>query len=136
MPVLFSMGEGAVHPYAQVRWNGDPVEPGLQAVGGLLGFKDGGRADLVGHHRLELLSSFKIDNGKCYSVVRVPDGYEGTIKVQATPGSRFEVLTPAAVAVVEGTRFRVVTGEGAVSGRCCPVVRAGGVVSCGRPRTC
>ena len=52
------------------------------------------------------LQSFKIGNSKCYSLFKT-DAAPKDITLSVTPGSKLEVITPAAIAGVEGTKFTV-----------------------------
>jgi len=71
-----------------VHWNGQLVPPGTSVGSGVMSFGDG-------------------------STVTVPEGMvvrlTGTLDLEVTPGSRFEVVTPSAIAGVQGTRFKVTT---------------------------
>ncbi len=57
-----------------------------------------------------IIQSFFIGNGKCYTLLRVDAG--NVLNCSVTPGSKFEVITPAAIAGVGGTRFTVDTTDG------------------------
>ncbi len=54
-----------------------------------------------------LVQSVRLADGTLYSIIRVED--EGTLDVQVTAGSKFEVITPSAIIGVRGTRFTVET---------------------------
>jgi prepilin-type N-terminal cleavage/methylation domain-containing protein len=107
--VLFTLGEAGVKLQEPTEWNGYPILPGTAAVGGVLRFADGSTSVLAGTHRVEFLTSFDIGAGHSYSVLKVEDGVLGELDSTVTPGSKFEVVTPAAVAGVEGTSFEVLT---------------------------
>jgi prepilin-type N-terminal cleavage/methylation domain-containing protein len=107
--VLHTLGEASVKAQEPTRWNSQPILPGVTAVGGVLRFADGSTSALLGAHRVVFLTSFDIGNGRSYSVLKVEDGVEGTVDNSVTPGSKFEVVTPAAVAGVKGTEFDVTT---------------------------
>lgn len=56
-----------------------------------------------------LVQSVRLSDGTLYSIVKVQDS--GTIDVQVTTGSKFEVVTPSAIVGVRGTDFTVVTSD-------------------------
>ncbi len=56
-----------------------------------------------------LVQSVRLADGTLYSIVRVQDN--GTIDVQVTSGSKFEVVTPSAIVGVRGTDFTVTTSS-------------------------
>jgi hypothetical protein len=56
-----------------------------------------------------LVQSVQLADGTLYSIVRVQDN--GTIDVQVTSGSKFEVVTPSAIVGVRGTQFTVQTRD-------------------------
>ena len=117
------------------------VEAGDEVQNGLLEFADGSSATLNG--QAMVIGSFRMDNGRLYTILRVFRSYgNSTITVTVPPGtspkSKFEVVTPAAIAGVVGTifrveyrrhsrddetRFRVVSGSINVSGPYCQPVR-------------
>ena len=63
-----------------------------------------------GNHGATLVQSVRLADGTLYSIVRVED--DGTIDVNVTPGSKFEIVTPSAIVGVRGTAFDVVTSNG------------------------
>jgi prepilin-type N-terminal cleavage/methylation domain-containing protein len=56
-----------------------------------------------------LVQSVRLSDGTLYSIVKVQDS--GTIDVQVTTGSKFEVVTPSAIVGVRGTEFTVATSD-------------------------
>ncbi len=54
-----------------------------------------------------LVQSVRLSDGTLYSIVKVQDN--GTIEVNVTSGSKFEVVTPSAIVGVRGTEFTVKT---------------------------
>lgn len=52
------------------------------------------------------IQSFDIGNGKCYSLFKT-DAAAKDVTLSVTPGSKLEVITPAAIAGVEGTKFTI-----------------------------
>jgi hypothetical protein len=95
---------------------GTPVDPGRlsdvvrpgQAVGaGRMSFEDGSTLTVSGEGRVVLVQSFRKANGVLYTIVRILDADDAEVEVEVAPGSQFEVITPAAIAGVRGTRFTV-----------------------------
>lgn len=107
--VNYEPGKGT-HTFRQgrVEYDGEEVPVGTVVSGGTLSFSDGSTASISGTVRV--LASFRTDGGKLYTILRIFER-NGKTKVtsQVTPGSRFEVVTPAAIAGVAGTRFDVET---------------------------
>ncbi len=92
----------------RVTWNDVPINVGDEVSGGELGFEDGTRIVLTGSSSGLVVASFRMDDGRLYSIVRVLKGHgSATINVTVEPGSKFEVITPAAIAGVQGTKFRL-----------------------------
>jgi len=87
-----------------------PVEPGDVITGGELTFADGSRVTVAPGGQVGLLMSFN-DDGVCHSVIFVPKESFTSLHCEVTPGSRFEVVTPASIAGVEGTKFDVITSR-------------------------
>ncbi len=56
----------------------------------------------------EIVESFRLDSGQTYTLIKVPanDAF-GRLIFDVIPGSKFEVITPAAIAGVRGTVFMV-----------------------------
>jgi hypothetical protein len=74
-----------------------------------LTFQDGSTATIPSGMVVRLIQSFRMHDGRYYSLIGIGINETGTVDVQVTPGSRFEVVTPAVIAGVQGTRFRVTT---------------------------
>ena len=100
----------------RTRWRKTPtgaasgaklVKPGDAVSAGTLSFEDGSTLSVSGNGKVVLLQSFRKSNGVLYTIVRIVAGTEAEVDVQVTPGSQFEVITPAAIAGVRGTRFTV-----------------------------
>jgi prepilin-type N-terminal cleavage/methylation domain-containing protein len=104
---LFSSSSAQLLETRTVRWNGQQVEPGTSVGSGVLTFEDGSTAAIPSGMIVRVIQSFRLQNGRLYSVISVPINETGTLDLQVTPGSRFEVVTPAAIAGVQGTRFRM-----------------------------
>jgi hypothetical protein len=56
-----------------------------------------------------LVQSVRLADGTLYSIVKVQNN--GTIYVDVTPGSKFEIVTPSAIVGVRGTKFTVTTSN-------------------------
>ncbi|HOK56625.1 MAG TPA: DUF1559 domain-containing protein [bacterium] len=95
-----------------VKWSGIDVEFGKTYIGGNLKFEDGTEVNEISGE-IGVLGSFTNPENKIYSIIYVPEGDvpEGektSYKVEHKGDSRFEVITPAVIAGVEGTKFNVV----------------------------
>lgn len=91
------------------------IRPGQAVSQGKLNFEDGSSLTMSGNGRVILLQSFRKTNGVLYTIVKIVTGSEAEVDVQVNPGSEFEIITPAAIAGVRGTRFTVTvaaTGAG------------------------
>ena len=112
---LFSSSSTQSLAARPVQWNGKTIRPGAKVGSGVLSFSDGSSVTVPAGMVVRLIQSFKMHDGRLYSLVGVDINETGTLDVEVTPGSRFEVVTPAAIAGVQGTRFQVtVTVEGAL----------------------
>jgi prepilin-type N-terminal cleavage/methylation domain-containing protein len=96
---------------AAVTAGGQGVAPGDTLTSGTMAFGDGSTAQIGDGLTVSLVQSFRQKDGVLYSLVRIEQGSCGDLRCTVTPGSRFEVLTPAGVAAVEGTEFVVRVGE-------------------------
>ena len=104
---LFSSASAQMLEVEPVLWNGQEVPPGASVGSGVLRFGDGSRVTIPPGLVVRLIQSFRQHDGRFYSLIGLDINETGTLDVQVTPGSRFEVVTPAAIAGVQGTRFRV-----------------------------
>ncbi len=115
---LFSMGSTEVTSIGAVLANGQTIPPDgtktqrtITAVNDVMEFADGSTVEITnasgGDYGCFLLQSVRLADGTLYSIVRVQD--DGTIDVNVTPGSKFEIVTPSAIVGVRGTVFDVVT---------------------------
>ncbi|MFW6161225.1 MAG: prepilin-type N-terminal cleavage/methylation domain-containing protein [Planctomycetota bacterium] len=112
---LFSSASAQMLEMRPVFWNGQPVPPGASVGSGVLAFGDGSRVTIPDGIVVRLIHSFRMLDGRFYSLVALDINETGTLDIEVTPGSRFEVVTPSAIAGVQGTRFQVVaTVEGAL----------------------
>ncbi len=74
-----------------------------------------------------LIQSVRLSDGTLYSIVKVQDN--GTINIEVTTGSKFEVVTPSAIVGVRGTKFTVATSSnGSEAGYQTVVTQSEGVV--------
>jgi len=90
--------------------DGTSAERTISNVNDEMTFSDGSRVkitDAQAGYGTYLVQSVRLADGTLYSIIRVED--EGTIDVQVTSGSKFEVVTPSAIIGVRGTRFTVET---------------------------
>jgi prepilin-type N-terminal cleavage/methylation domain-containing protein len=106
---LFSSASAQMLEAAPVMWNGQEVPPGTSVGSGMLRFGDGSTVLIPHGMVVRLIQSFRLHDGRHYSLVGLDINETGSVHVTVTPGSRFEVVTPAAIAGVQGTRFRVNT---------------------------
>ncbi len=90
----------------KVKWSGASAEFGEVYSGGELAFADGTRVQ-INSGKVGLLSSFVDNENKIYGIVYTLDGAESTLTVTHEGDSKFEVITPAVIAGVEGTQFSV-----------------------------
>lgn len=94
----------------RVTWNGVPINVGDEVTGGVLEFEDGSSVTLEGDSEALVAASFRMQDGRLYSIVRVLKKHGQTqIDYEVNRGSKFEVITPAAIAGVQGTHFEVKT---------------------------
>ena len=92
----------------EAKWNGEPVDFGQEYKGGDLEFVDGTKVSVDSSTTVGVLTSFSNSEGKIYSVIYVPEGEKDTsLEVTHNGDSEFEVVTPAVIAGVEGTKFNV-----------------------------
>lgn len=89
-----------------VKWNGEDIGAGDTVTGGVMEFADGSTVTIQDEMTVGMLVSIS-NSGRAYSIVWVPEGSEGRIDCDITPGSAFEVVTPSAIAGVQGTKFSI-----------------------------
>ncbi len=114
---LFSIGSTEISNIDTVLANGQEIPPDgtttertISNINDEMVFADGSRAKITNTqagYGVFLVQSVRLFDGTLYSVIRVED--EGTVDVQVTPGSKFEVVTPSVIIGVRGTHFDVVT---------------------------
>jgi prepilin-type N-terminal cleavage/methylation domain-containing protein len=118
---LFSMGSTEITTIGTVLANGQEipadgtkVQRTITAVNDTMTFADGSTVRIAnasgGNYGCFLLQSVRLADGTLYSIVRVQD--DGTIDVNVSSGSKFEIVTPSAIVGVRGTVFDVVTSNG------------------------
>ncbi|MCM8785481.1 MAG: DUF1559 domain-containing protein [Candidatus Omnitrophica bacterium] len=89
-----------------VNWSGLNTEFGKTYSGGILNFEDGTKVEIYSG-KVGVLGSFTDTEDKIYSIIYVPEGENTTFEVDHKTNSRFEIITPAVIAGVEGTKFKV-----------------------------
>ncbi|MDR4505555.1 MAG: FecR family protein [Candidatus Scalindua sp.] len=114
---LFGAGATNITNIDTVLVNGQEIPPDGTSAERTIGsindemvFSDGSRVtitDSQSGYGTYLVQSVRLADGTLYSIIRVED--EGTIDIQVTAGSKFEVVTPSAIIGVRGTRFTVGT---------------------------
>ena len=118
---MLGMRGGVRGAPATVLINGKTVSPEAAATertiaSGTIAFEDGSSAEVTNGatgYELAAVASFRQEDGRLYTVVRVNGSGETSFKV--TPGSKFEVVTPVAIIGVRGTQFRVGSEPGYAS---------------------
>ena len=111
---VFKKGAASTHPVGDVYHaiGGNESErkfPGDEVGCGTTYFPDGSSMTITTPGlEAEIIESFRLDSGQTYTLLRVPsnDAF-GKLILDVTPGSKFEVITPAAIAGVRGTVFMV-----------------------------
>jgi prepilin-type N-terminal cleavage/methylation domain-containing protein len=94
----------------EIPQDGTSAERVISNVNDEMVFTDGSRVKITSSqagYGTYLVQSVRLADGTLYSIIRVED--EGTLDVQVTAGSKFEVVTPSAIIGVRGTRFTVQT---------------------------
>ncbi|MCX7917704.1 MAG: FecR domain-containing protein [bacterium] len=89
-----------------VKWSGINAEFGRTYSGGKLIFEDGTIVTVI-RGEVGILGSFMETDGKIYSLIYIPEGVNAACEVKHQGNSKFEVITPAVIAGVEGTKFNV-----------------------------
>ncbi len=93
----------------QNEYDGLPIdiEYGHLCTGGVMTFADGTEIKITG--TAAPLASFISNQDRIYSVVYVPDKANTTLEITHHGDSIFEIVTPAIIAGVKGTKFTVKT---------------------------
>jgi len=112
--------------------DGTPIRAGVEFDYGTFHFADGSEASISngasanaspaknnGHAPtpsaapdrpvLSALISYRRSDGAYHTVLKMKEGKHGTAAFTVVPGNRFEVVTPAGVIAVRGTRFSITT---------------------------
>ena len=93
--------------------DGTTAQRKISSVNDTMTFDDGSVVTVTnasgGSYGCFLVQSIRLSDGTLYSIVKVQDN--GTIDVQVTTGSKFEVVTPSAIVGVRGTQFTVATSS-------------------------
>ncbi len=121
----FASGSTEITNIGTVLANGQEVPPDgdtdqrkISNVNDTLTFDDGSTVKVTdapgSNYGCFLVQSVRLSDGTLYSIVRTQDN--GTIDVQVTSGSKFEVVTPSAIVGVRGTEFTVVTSSSSAVG--------------------
>ncbi|MCP4260861.1 MAG: prepilin-type N-terminal cleavage/methylation domain-containing protein, partial [Planctomycetes bacterium] len=114
---LFSIGSTEIILVDTVLANGQKILPDgttvertISNINDEMTFADGSTVkitDSQAGYGVFLIQSVRFSDGTLYSVIGVHD--EGTVDVNVTPGSKFEIVTPSAIVGVRGTQFTVET---------------------------
>jgi hypothetical protein len=110
---VFKKGAASTHPLGQMYHSAgsqsEPVGAGEIVSSGTTWFPDGSSMTITTPGlEAEVVESFRLDSGQTYTLLKVPaNDTLGRLILNVIPGSRFEVITPAAIAGVRGTVFIV-----------------------------
>ena len=116
----FSTGSTEITSVGAVTVSGQEIPPDgttaqrtISSVNDKMTFADNSTVTVKnasgGSYGCFLVQSVRLSDGTLYSIVKVQDN--GTIDVQVTTGSKFEVVTPSAIVGVRGTEFTVATSD-------------------------
>lgn len=116
----FSTGSTEITSVGAVTVSGQEIPPDgttaqrtISSVNETMTFADNSTVTVTnasgGSYGCFLVQSVRLSDGTLYSIVKVQDN--GTIDVQVTTGSKFEVVTPSAIVGVRGTEFTVATSN-------------------------
>ena len=116
----FSTGSTEITSVGAVTVSGQEIPPDgttaqrtISSVNDKMTFADNSTVTVTnasgGSYGCFLVQSVRLSDGTLYSIVKVQDS--GTIDVQVTTGSKFEVVTPSAIVGVRGTEFTVATSS-------------------------
>ena len=114
-----------------VTRNNIKIMPGDVNTGGTYRFVDGTTVVADSTVKVGLCGSFITPDNKNYSVIFVPEESVGSLTVTHSGDSRFEVVTPALIAGVSGTKFTVSNAYDSTSNQSTTTVSVNnGVVNC------
>ena len=134
----FSTGSTEITSVGAVTVSGQEIPPDgttaqrtISSVNDKMTFADNSTVTVTnasgGSYGCFLVQSVRLSDGTLYSIVKVQDS--GTIDVQVTTGSKFEVVTPSAIVGVRGTEFTVATSSnGSETGYQTVVTQTEGIV--------
>ncbi len=134
----FSTGTTEITNVGTVTVSGQEIPPDgttaqrtITGNGDTMTFDDGSTVEIKsnsgGSYGCFLVQSVRLSDGTLYSIVKVQDN--GTIDVDVTTGSKFEVVTPSAIVGVRGTKFTVATSSnGSEAGYQTVVTQTEGIV--------
>ena len=106
---LFGWPQFNVGHAGKVLWNGKEVEQGTVVQGGTLLFEDGTQVAVSEGLNVGVMLSTTDPNKNLYSTICIQDGDAGSVTVNHTGTSQFEVVTPSLITGVAGTAFTVTT---------------------------
>ena len=118
----FSTGSTEITSVGAVTVSGQEIPPDgttaqrtISSVNDKMTFADNSTVTVKnasgGSYGCFLVQSVRLSDGTLYSIVKVQDN--GTIEVEVSTGSKFEVVTPSAIVGVRGTKFTVATSDNA-----------------------
>jgi len=118
----FSTGSTEITSIGAVTVSGQEIPPDgttaqrtISSVNDKMTFADNSTVTVKnasgGSYGCFLVQSVRLSDGTLYSIVKVQDN--GTIEVEVSTGSKFEVVTPSAIVGVRGTKFTVATSDNA-----------------------
>ncbi|MCX7705535.1 MAG: FecR domain-containing protein [bacterium] len=90
-----------------VTRDGISIKPGEVYTGGTFRFVDGTVVTADPALKVGLGCSFVAPDDRHYSIIFIPEDSQGSLTVDHQGNSRFEVVAPALIAGVSGTRFTV-----------------------------
>lgn len=106
---IFALGTSKNGPVAEVKVDEVKIKPGQICEGGTMALEDGTTITSSGVSMM-LVQSFRMEDGRLYSIIKVPDGETGSVTADVIPGSALEIITPSSIAAVRGTTFIVNIG--------------------------
>ena len=101
---IFALGTSKNGPVAEVKVDQVRVKPGEICDSGTMTLEDGSTIASSGVSMM-LVQSFRMEDGRLYSIIKVSDGEQGSVTVDVIPGSALEIVTPSSIAAVRGTTF-------------------------------
>ena len=105
MTAVFSLQSAQKGKVADIKVDDTVIKPGILTKG-TLELEDGSTIS-SDDTQIFVVQSMKLDNGTLYTLLRVIDGESGTVSVNATHGTKLEIVTPSVIAGVRGTVFSI-----------------------------